>query len=669
MGHQWRRLGIECVLALVASSAAAGAPLSPSRAQPRAAPGTRDLTQLSLAELAELEVTTVAKKPEKQRQVPAAVHVITDEDIRRSGATSFPEALRLAPGVQVARATSSTWAVGIRGFTSTLSRSLLVLMDGRSVYTPLFAGVYWDVQHTLLHDVSRIEVVRGPGGTLWGTNAVNGVINLITKSAHETQGLYVSAGAGSEERGFTGARYGGTLGSAAYRVYGEYFDRDAAFHADGDDFDGWHMAQGGFRIDWDAGAAAGLTLQGDLYDGRAGQRKSVSSFSPPFMSTVETDARLTGGNLLGRFDHRFANGSDLSALVYYDRTERVEANLSQFRNTFDLDLQHRFSPLHRHDLVWGVGYRVSADQTSGIPTPFFDPADRTEQLVSAFAQDEVSFAGDRLRLTLGAKAEHNDYSGFEIQPSGRLLYRFSDRQSAWLAVSRAVRTPSRADTDQVQTVHLEGQGPVFVRADGDEDFRSERAVVYEAGYRVRPADRLSLDLAGFYDSHHDLLGGKIGTPFVEAEPAPAHLVIPVLFGNLFAGEAWGAELWADARPLPTWRLSGAYTFLRVDTRPEAPTPGLTPDATEGSSPRHQFYVRSTLDLPARVQLDTSCRFVSAIPTQKAPSYWGLDARLAWKPGPRLELAVVAQNLLDPAHPEWGAVEMQRGGYVQVGYGW
>jgi iron complex outermembrane receptor protein len=657
---------VACLGALLVGTAAGEERAAP---QPEAQSDKPDLTQLSLAQLADLVVTTVSKKPEKRTRVAAAVHVITAEDIRRSGVKSFPEALRLAPGVQVARATSSQWAIGIRGFASTLSRSLLVLMDGRSVYTPLFAGVYWDVQHTLLEDVARIEVVRGPGGTLWGANAVNGVVNLITKSAKETHGLYVEGGLGSEERGFVGARYGGSAGSADYRVYAEYFDRDAGFHPDGHDFDAWHMAQAGFRIDWGAAETHGLTLQGDLYDGREGQSKAVTSFSPPFTTTVEDDARLTGGNLLGRFEHAFANGSKLSALVYYDRTERVEANLSEFRDTFDLDVQHRFSPFQRHDVVWGVGYRVTADKTDGRPTPFFDPADRTDQLVSAFAQDEVTLAEDRLFLTFGAKAERNDYTGFELQPSGRLLWHLRGRQDAWAAVSRAVRTPSRADTDQIQTVLVDARGPLFVRAQGDEHFRSESAIVYEAGYRAQPLGRLALDVAGFYHSHHDLLGGRLGTPFVETTPPPPRIIIPVLFGNLLEGEAYGAEVWTDARPLARWRLSGSYTYLRVDVRPQAPTPGLTPDSSEGSSPRHQFNVRSTLDLPARVELDASFRYVGELPALKVPSYTSLDMRLAWRPSPRIEVAAVGQNLLDPRHREFGGIEVQRGGYGQVSLRW
>ena len=326
---------------------------------------TQDLTALSVEELAKLRVTVVAKVPQSKAETPAAIDVVTGDEIRRAGVTSFAEALRLAPGAQVARANSNRWAVGIRGFASTLSRSVLVMIDGRSVYTPLFAGTYWETQDTLLADVDRIEVVRGPGGTLWGANAVNGVVSLITKSARESQGFYAEAGGGTEELGFGGARYGGRLGdSAAYRVYAKYFERGPAYHPDGRDFDAWHVGQGGFRVDWDTSGRDSVTVQGDLFSGRLGQRRVVAQFSPPFSETVEQDADVSGGNLLGRWRRSLGRDSVLAAQAYYDRTYRAEAYLTEARDTFDLDLQHNFSPLRGHELVWGLGFRATADETT-----------------------------------------------------------------------------------------------------------------------------------------------------------------------------------------------------------------------------------------------------------------------------------------------------------------
>jgi iron complex outermembrane receptor protein len=626
---------------------------------------------MTLEELANLQVTVAARKPQSRFEAPAAIDVVTSEDVRRSGVTSFPEALRLAAGVQVARANSNRWAVGMRGFASTLSRSMLVLVDGRSVYTPLFAGVYWETQDTLLPDVDRIEVVRGPGGTLWGANAVSGVVNLITSNAADTQGLYVEAGGGTEERAFGAIRYGGRLGEdGAYRVYGKYFDRGPEFHADGKNFDAWHMARGGFRADWGGTTAANrFTLQGDAYGGRLGQRRPVAQFDPPYRRIVESDGLVSGGNVLGRWNRSLAERSGFSAQVYYDRTDRTEAYFDESRNTFDVDLQHRFGWHERNDVVWGLGYRITGDQTTGVPTPFFDPADRTDQLFTGFVMDDLSLAGGKVRLSLGAKIEHNDYSGFEVQPSARLLWRVADGQRLWLAASRAVRTPSRADTDQVQTVYLGPTQPLFLRAMGDKEFESETALVYEAGYRVRFSRRFDVDLATFYDHNDRLLGGRVGTPFAEASPTP-HVVIPILFGNLLKAKTYGAELSAGAQPLDRWRVSAAYAFLRIIVRPREPTPGLTPDTSEGSSPRHQVQVRSAFDLPKRTSFDVSFRYVSELPAQRVPSYTSLDARVSWRPVPRLQLEVVGQNLLDPHHPEFGGgVEIKRGAYARASWGW
>jgi len=676
-----RRCRLELIVSLCCAATTAGPALAsqqpaaqgPAAPQPATVPGhaVTDLTRLSLEQLAALRVTVVSKRPQRQWDTPAAVRVLTGDEILRSGARSIPEALRFAPGVQVARSTSSAYAIGVRGFASTLSRSLLVMIDGRSVYTPLFAGVYWDAQDVLLADVDRIEVVRGPGGTLWGANAVNGVVDLITKNARDTHGLYLEAGGGAgAERAFGGARYGGTIGSDLdYRVYAKYTDRAAQYHPDGSDYDAWHLAQGGFRLD--RGTASDtdhFLLQGDLYSARVGQRKSVSLLEAPFVEVVDDTAPLSGENLRARWRRPLLGGS-LSVQAYFDRYTRDEANLDETRDTFDLDLQHTLSLPARNQLVWGLGYRASADHTSGLPLPFFDPQARTLDWFTAFAQDEVALAGDHLRLTAGAKLEQNDYSGFDAQPSARLLWRIGPQHVAWAAFSRAVRTPSRADTDQVQTVYVQGAAPpVYVRAVGDEAFRSESADVYEAGYRTQAGEHVAFDLALFYDRHADLLGGRIGTPFVETEPAPTRVIVPDVFGNFLRGETHGGELAMDARPASWWRLWGAYSLLRIAVEPQGDVPRLTPDPSVGSSPRHQGYLRSSLDLPARTTFDASLRLVSALSTPKVPAYAELDLRASWKPASGLELALVGQNLLDSHHPEFGTgTEVRRAVYGQVSW--
>ena len=407
-----------------------------------------DLTTLGLEELMNIEVTSVSKKLEKRSGAAAALYVITEEDIRRSGATSIPEALRLVPGVEVSRIDSNKWAIGVRGFGSRLARSMLVLIDGRSVYTPLFAGTYWEVQDTLLEDIDRIEVIRGPGGTLWGANAVNGVINIITKHSRDTQGLLATAGGGTEERAFGSARYGGTLGETfTYRLYGKYFDRDGGFVPRGDDYDAWSMSRGGFRTDWAMGPQDTLKVQGDLYDGDAGQHAVITRFRPPFTQVVEDDATLSGANLLGRWRHEVSDRSDLALQAYYDNTYRREPSFRERRNTFDLDFQHRFGIPWRQEIIWGLGYRLTADNTGSVPTIVFRPRDRSDDLYSLFAQDEVTVIEDKLRLIVGSKFEHNDYSGFEFQPSGRLVWTPAGSHVVWGSISRAVRTPSRLDHD------------------------------------------------------------------------------------------------------------------------------------------------------------------------------------------------------------------------------
>jgi iron complex outermembrane recepter protein len=440
------------------------------------------LTQVSLEQLGQIEVTTASKRPVKVSQTPAAIYVVTQEDIRRSGATSIPEALRLVPGVEVARIDSNTWSLGVRGFGSALSRSVLVLIDGRSVYTPLFAGVYWQVQDTLLEDVERIEVIRGPGGTIWGANAVNGVINIITKNSKDTHGTLVSTGGGNLDQGFGNFRYGaGNDKGFNYRIYGKAFARGAEYHPDGHRFDDWQMGQTGFRTDWDLHQRDTLTLQGDLYSGDAGQRLAVNSYSPPFVTNVEQPVELGGGNLLGRWKRVFATASDIQVQVYYDRTNRKQANFAESRDTFDIDFVHHLVLPWRQDFLWGLGTRLSSgNATDDDPTVVFTPAHFTDKLYSSFIQDDIGIVRDRLTLTVGSKFLHNSYSGFEVEPGARILWTPNQRQTVWAAVTRAVRTPSRVEED-LQLTALAAPNPLtFYRIVGDRGFSSENLVGYEA---------------------------------------------------------------------------------------------------------------------------------------------------------------------------------------------
>jgi iron complex outermembrane recepter protein len=628
----------------------------------------RDLTSMSLEELGQVKVTAVSKTEEPRFRTPAAVHVVTAEDIRRAGVTSIPEALRLAPGVHVARVNSSQSAVGIRGFTNRLARSQLALMDGRSLYTPLFAGTYWETQDTLLEDVARIEIVRGPGGTLWGANAVNGIVNIVTKDAKDTQGWFVSAGGGNEERAFFRARYGGTIADkGSYRVYGKYFRRDAAFHPTTDDYDAWHMAQGGFRTDWKLRGDDRLTVQGDAYSGRAGERTTLSFYDPPYQRIVERQAPLSGGNVAARWAH-LMNGSALTVNTYYDRTNRREPSFQESRDTLELDLQHEFGLSESQRVVWGLGYRLSDGRGRGSETLAFNPPDRTDHIFSAFVHDDVGLVKDRLRLSLGTKLERNQYTGFELQPSARMFWAPGPRQAVWTAVSRAVRTPSRVERDLFLTVALSATDPLFARVIGNDGFKSERTWAYEAGYRIQPADRLSLEAAVFHNRYSDLTSLEQDGPFVEG----GRQIVPVRFANMLRGRSSGVELTSLAHLSARWWISAEYSYLSLQLETKPGSTDSTSVAAAGASPRHMARVQSSWSLPGHVDVDVGFRWVDRLPSQKVPAYSELDARVGWLVVPPLELGIVGQNLIHRHHLEFGGsppTEMERSVYGEARWRW
>jgi len=632
-----------------------------------------NLKQVSLEQLGQIEVITASKVPVKATRTPAAICVITQEDIRRSGATSIPEALRLAPGVEVARVDSNTWSLGVRGFESTLSRSVLVLIDGRSVYTPLFAGVYWQVQDTLLEDIERIEVIRGPGGTIWGANAVNAVINIITKRAQETHGTLVSTGGGNIDQGFVNFRYGaGNSKGFNYRIYGKAFTRGPEFHPDHQQFDDWRMGQIGFRTDWDAHNRDRLTLQGDVYNGDAGQRVGIASYSPPFMTDVQQNAELSGGNLLGRWERELGSGSDIQLQTYYDRTNRKQANFAESRDTFDIDFIHHLTLPGRQDFLWGLGARLSSGNVSEVvPTVVFTPNHYTDKLYNAFIQDEIPIVGDQLSLTIGSKFLHNGYSGFEIQPTARLLWTPSSRQTVWAAVTRAVRTPSRVEED-LQLTGLAAPTPLtFFRIIGDRKFSSESLIGYEAGYRSLVSPKFYVDIAAFYNSYDHLLSVEPGAPFSESSPPPPHTVIPFFFRNGLLGHTAGFEIAPDWTPTRAWRLRGSYSFLHIDLDKKASSQDTSSgNSTQGSSPHHQVAIQSFLDLPKKLQFDQTFRYVSALPAQLVRAYTTADVRFSWHATRSLDVSVVGQNLFQPHHAEFGGdpgplVGIERSAYIKL----
>ena len=630
---------------------------------------TEDLSHASLETLMNMQVTSVSKKAEKLSKTAAAVFVITQEEIRRSGLTSIPEILRMAPGLSVARVDSNKWAITARGFSGRFANKLLVLIDGRTVYSPLSSGVWWDTQDLILEDVERIEVIRGPGGALWGANAVNGVINITTKRAEDTQGGLVTAGGGSEERAFGSTRYGGKLGAKSfYRISGKYFNRDSSPGWNGrDGADGWSALRGGFRVDTTLSDRNSLTLQGDVYRGDDGTTAIAATLTPPFTRSFANRTTVTGGNLLSRWTHVYANGSDSALQIYYDRTGRDDASFQQGVNTFDVDWQHHIRLSHRQDLVWGLGYRVNADDTRGSLGFALSPDQRATQLFSAFVQDEITVIPDRLRVTLGVKLEHNAYTGFEPQPGVRLLWSPNDRNTAWAAVSHAVRTPSRVDSDGRITVSaFRGAGGVvnLVRLLGNPRIQPEDLTAFELGYRVQPAHRIFLDFASFYNQYNGLRSQAKEAPFLEGSPAPPHVVLPLRFVNGGGGGSFGGESAMTWDVTDRWQLSAGYTLLRV----RLPANG----GAEQESPEHQFQVRSGVKLTRNLELEADTYRVGQLYYQGVPAYTRVDAGLGWQVGESMELSCGLQNLLDARHWEFistqgGSLPTQskRGAYVKL----
>ncbi|MBI2949119.1 MAG: TonB-dependent receptor [Verrucomicrobia bacterium] len=621
-----------------------------------------DLLQLSLEDLGKIKVTSVSRKSESLAHAAAAIHVITQEDIRRSGVTLLPEALRMAPGLDVARASSRQWAISSRGFNSVFADKLLVLMDGRTLYTPMFSGVFWEEIDTVLEDLDRIEVIRGPGATMWGANAVNGVINFMTKHAKDTQGLLVSGGGGIEERGFGTVRYGGRLGTNAdYRVYGKYSNHDEFTQTGGTGAaDAWWMSQEGFRVDWEPSDINRLTLQGDYYYGDLGGKVRLHSFSPPGMFAEEFHGKAEGVNVLSRWTHEFSSESELSIQSYYDRTDRQFGIGGEMRNTFDVDWQHRFCVGDRHEFVWGGGYRYSIDDlTTSDDFGTRDPSAGL-QLVSGFVQDEFSLVPERLHLMVGTKVEHNDFTGFEAQPSGRIAWTPHERHTVWGAVSRAVRTPARTQRDFMFYAEPPASLapfplPTLIPGWGNPDFNSEEVLAYEIGYRVQPHSRVTLDLTAFYNDYDRLYNVVTLQPELRFSPSgEPYLYLPITIDNNLFGETYGAEMTATWQPLDSWKLRASYSFLRMNLHLKTPVLPVT-EGEEGGSPRNQVLVWSDVDLGRRVEWGVGLRYVDNLPGQGIPGYLELDARLAWKPSPNWELSLIGRNLLDAHHREFAPV--------------
>ena len=613
------------------------------------------LRNLSLEQLGNVEVTTVSKTPQEVWNTAAAIYVITNDDIRRSGATSIPEILRLAPGLQVERVDSNHWAVGIRGFASQFSRSVLVLIDGRSVYTQLFAGVIWADQDVMLEDVDRIEIIRGPGGTIWGPNAVNGVINIITKKAKDTKGALATASAGNVDRAIGAARYASHIGdNIQYRIYSKGFNRGDEFHPDGDPYDDWWNAQGGFRLDWKQSSRDHYTLQGDLYQGNQGERTGIAFLYPPSQQNVDEVARVSGGNLIARWDRDLSATAGFHVQGYFDRTNRQDVQYGETRDTIDIDVSGHFQLAGRNQINWGLGARWSPDNFIQLqPTVNFAPHQETDHIYTGFLQDEVSVIPKKLTLTAGAKLLHNNYTGFEVEPSGRLLWTPTPHQSLWAAVTRAVRTPSRVDEDLTIEEYTTVPFPLLLAIVGNNKFKSEDQLAYELGYRVLAARQIYIDFAGYYNEYDNLQG--YGTPFLTTTtpPEPLFYVFNVPYANSIKGHALGFEIGPDWKPLNWWRVRGAYSYINIALENKSGTTDTgTPAQDEGSTPQHQVYLQSQLDLPKHFEFDQTYRYQAALPAQSIKGFNTLDARIGWTYKNHFEVSVAGQNLLSPYHNEF-----------------
>jgi iron complex outermembrane recepter protein len=639
-----------------------------------------DVYDLDLEDLMGMEITSVSKKPQRLSDAAAAVFVITQEDLRRSGVTNIPDALRMVPGLEVARSSSSQWAVTSRGFNGFLANKLLVLIDGRSVYSPLFSGVYWNQQDTVLEDIDRIEVIRGPGATLWGANAVNGVINVITKNAKDTKGGLLSGGTGTEERGFTSARYGMKLGESTYgRVYGKYFDRGHfSTESDGPNEDAWQAARGGFRIDSTNVMDNSFTLQGDYARGHMQNNYLEPSLLSPYTESFSGEC-YQKGNILGRWQRGLSDTSDISVQMYYDWTHYSAPSNREIRKTIDVDLQHHFAIDPRHDIIWGAGYRASRGDYKTESLMKIIPAQRTDELFSAFLQDDILLVEDRLHLIVGSKFEHNDYSGFEVQPSIRFLWTPKKAHAFWGAVSRAIRSPSWGEAfGQITGTVIEPSRetlfmPVAANFVGSRGaFDSEKLTAYEAGYRFYPTERFSLDVAAFYNDYSDLRSATLGTPFVILTPVP-HIELPMTGSNDMGGKTYGIEITGDWKVTTHLKLQAAYTYLHAILRAKGQAI-MVYEEPDASSPHNQFSLRSTFDVTKDVELDGWLRYVDDIASLHVPSYFSLDVRLAWKPLPDMELALIGQNLFNSGHKEFGqnqawvsSAEVPRGAFIKLAW--
>jgi iron complex outermembrane receptor protein len=614
------------------------------------------LGDLSIEELMNESITSVSKKEQRIGEAAAAIYVLTGEEILRAGHTSIPEALRMVPGLSVARLSSHTWIITARGFAGEYAGKLLVLIDGRSVYDPFFSGVSWDIQDVPLEDLDRIEVIRGPGATLWGSNAVNGVINIITKKASDTQGGLAVGGGGPQEHAGT-IRYGGNTGNAQYRTYFKYNEIGAFDFPDGTSAqDQWHMWRAGFRTDWQPTEANGFTIQGDVYDGREGNINTLPSLTPPYSRTFPSADRVSGGYVLGRRTHTSGEHSSWSLQFDATRTETPSPIFGIDRSTFNLEFQQQFDLDSRQTVVYGAGYRfMQATYDNSFLVNDLSAGD-ADAIYNVFLQDEIALVKHRVALSLGAKVEHSEFSGYELQPSARLLWTPDHDNSVWASVSRAVRAPNPQETEtRINSVVLAGQGtpamlPIAVSVLPNPNLASETVVAYEAGYRLQPHKNFYLDIAAFENVYGGLIFNQTDGVSLETSPPPAHLTVASRYVNGPRHTTHGVEIAPTWQVTEWWKLAGGYTWLQMNLGSYLVR--QVEEQQGGDSPGQQWNLRSSMQWPHAVTFDTAIYYVDGLPVDGIPSYLRLDARLGWRMTDGLSMSLTGTNLLQDRHTEF-----------------
>ncbi|MBF0225544.1 MAG: TonB-dependent receptor [Desulfobacterales bacterium] len=644
-----------------------------------------DIEELSIEELMEVKVTSVSKKIEKLVNSPAAIYVITQDDIKKFGATSLPEILRMAPGMQVSRNDLTDWDVNIRGLNEFFSNKLLVLIDGRSVYTPIFSGVFWDIQDTMLDDIDRIEIIRGPGASLWGSNAVNGVINIITKNPKNTQGVNTSILGGNKE--ITGnVRYGGKIkDNIYYRFFVKKFDREKLSDSEDKDDNSkneinahnyekkWVSNRGGFQLELNMNDKNSLSIKSEVYENQFKTNYYEVSFMEPYVFEKEGTSDAFGCYVLTDFKRTISETSDFQIKTYFDRAEKEHLPTKASVDTFDVDFQYHISLCDTNDIVWGLGYRYIMDSFRNSNILGLYPDKLNQKIFSGFIQDEIYVCKDIFHVTFGSKFEYNDFTEFEIQPSVKFLWNFKESHSLWGSISRAVRVPSRIERDGLILqwyIVNEDQYPLIVQDEGTDSLNSEVLMAYELGYRVKPYSNIWMDSTIFYNDYRGLVNGELGEIYIRTNPVP-HYVQPVYFKNILNGQSYGFELASDWQALNNIRFRAAYSYLKTNVYYENLQEDAFFEITGALPPRNQFILRSAIDLTRTIQADFAVKFVDRLVKKESKkeieSYTDCNFRIAWTPFKTIEFALAGQNLFKNKHLEQSDIQVDRIFYLKMTY--